>query len=356
MTTLPPLSPRQVPNSRIRRQRWYAIALVLVLPPFTVDLLFGATSIASTMETLGEIAIFGLPALVIRAFARRGGRGFRVVVLLGVAFALTAEFLIVQTSLTPLVGQEPHPGYGRAAGVNWPFLVWAQGYESLWGIAMPIQLAELAFPLHRTSAWLGARASAVLTILFVLGAGAIWYNWTQLGEPATSHQPVYLPPLLTVLCGWVVVLALVLAALLVPPHRYLPARPHSRAAAPAPILAGIAAAGCAFLWFGLTLLWSRWGAWALAVPAFVPLILALILAVVCCLVGRAWVGGPGWSDRHRLAVVTGALVVPMAVGFVTNDLTDPVKAIGKIVLNAMAVLVLALLARKVWRRQAPAAE
>jgi hypothetical protein len=43
-------------------------------------------------------------------------------------------------------------------------------------------------------------------------------------------------------------------------------------------------------------------------------------------------------------VVGGALMTTTAVGFVTNDLTDPVKAIGKIVLNVVAVGTLVLLA------------
>jgi hypothetical protein len=46
----------------------------------------------------------------------------------------------------------------------------------------------------------------------------------------------------------------------------------------------------------------------------------------------------------------------MTVGFVTNDLTDPVNLIGKIVLNALACLVLLLLAGKLRRRAAAPTE
>lgn len=354
MTTL---SPRQAPNSRIeRRQRWGAMVVLAVVAPFTVDVLFGATTITTAIAVLAEIPGYGFAALLIRGVARRRGRGFRVVVLLGIAYALTAEFLIVQTSLAPLGPLQPYPGYGRVAGVNWPYLVWALGYESLWGIAMPIQLTELLFPLHRTSAWLGARGSAVLTLLFVLGAGAFWYNWTQLVVPKYLHLPVYLPPLATVLCGWCVVLALVLATLLLRPAQRARASTDSRLAAPAPVIVGIAAAGGTFLWFALTVLWPTWGAWARAIPAFVPLVVALILVAGAGVTGRTWAGRAGWSDRHRLGAVSGALLTSMAVGFVTNDLTDPVNLIGKIVLNAAAVVALVPLAGKLRRRDAPAAE
>jgi apolipoprotein N-acyltransferase len=167
---------------------------------------------------------------------------------------------------------------------------------------------------------------------------------------------VYLPPLITVLCGWVVVLVLVLGALLLRPAQRGPANGDSVPAAPAPVVAGIGAAGAAFLWFTLTVSWAMFGAWARAVPAFVPLLLALILAITCGLVARRWTRAVGWSDRHRLAVLSGALVTAMAEGFVSNDLSDPVNLIGKIVLNAVAVGALVLLARKLRRTGTPAAK
>jgi hypothetical protein len=326
------------------------MVFLVVLAPFTVDVLYGATTIGTAIAILAEIGSYGLAALLARAVARRQDGGFRVIVLLGVAFALAAEFFVVQTSLAPLGVLEPYPDYGRAAGVNWPYLVWALGYESLWGIVIPIQLTELTFPLHRTSAWLGARGCAVLTILLVLGAGADWYNWTQVVVPDFLHEQVYLPPLITVLCGWVVVLVLVLGALLLRPAQRVRANADSARPAPAPAVAGMAAAGAAFLWFTLTVSWAMSGAWARAVPAFVPLLLALILATTCALVARRWARSAGWSDGHRLAVLSGALVAAMAEGFVSNDLTDPVNLIGKIVLNAIAVGALVLLARKLRRR------
>ncbi len=358
MTTL---SPRPAADSASRRrQRLWAALVLAVLAPFTVEVLFGGTSIANISGVLSEISTYGFAAVLIRAVVRRRVLGFRSIVLFGLAFALTTEFLIVQTSLAPLGSLVPYPDYGRAMGVNWPFLVWALGYETLWGIAMPIALTELAFPLHRTSAWLGVRGCVVLTLLFVLGAGTVWYSWTQLSSPDYVHLPVYLPPLLTVLCGWVVVLMFVIAGLLLRPAQR-PARPSGVSAdsgpvAPAPWVVGIAAGLAAFLWFAFTVLWPLSGAWARSVPAFVPLLLAVILAGVLIVVLGGWTRRPGWSDGHRLAMVSGALLTSMAVGFGSNDLPDPVTLIGKIVLNVVAVVGLVLLARKVRHRASTTTE
>ncbi len=353
MTTL---SPRPAADSRSRRgQRALAVVLLAVLAPFTVDVLFGGTTITDVPGVLAEIGTYGFASVLIRAVVRRRALGFRSIVLLGLAFALTTEFLIVQTSLAPLGSLVPYPGYGRAMGVNWPFLVWALGYETVWGIAMPIQLVELTFPLHRTSAWLGVRGCVVATLLFMLGAAASWYNWTQLLAPDYVHLPVYLPPLLTVLCGWVVVLMCVIAGLLLRPVQRPPASTAS-IAAPAPWVVAAVAACATFLWFALTVLWPRSGAWARAVPAFVPLLVAVILAGSVSVVLGAWSRRPGWSDAHRIAMVGGALLTSMAVGFGSNDLPDPVSLIGKIVLNVAAVGALVLLAGKARRRAASAAE
>jgi hypothetical protein len=355
------LSPRPAAESAAgRRQRMWAAVVLAVLAPFTVDVLFGGTSVTDFSGVLSEISTYGFAAVLIRAVVRRRVLGFSSIVLFGLAFALTTEFLIVQTSLAPLGSLVPYPDYGRAMGVNWPFLVWALGYETLWGIAMPIALTELAFPLHRTSAWLGVRGCLVLTLLFVLGAAAAWYNWTQLTSPDYVHLPVYLPPLLTVLCGWVVVLMFVIAGLLLRPVQRRARRggvpADSGPVAPGPWVVGIAAGGATFLWFALTVLWPLSGAWARSVPAFVPLLLAVILAGAAVVVLGGWTRRPGWSDAHRLGMVSGALLTSMAVGFGSNDLPDPVSLIGKIVLNVVAVVALVVLARKVRRRTASTAE
>jgi hypothetical protein len=68
---------------------------------------------------------------------------------------------------------------------------------------------------------------------------------------------------------------------------------------------------------------------------------------------RRWSAGPAWRDAHRLALISGALVASMGAGFVINGPTlSPVDLVGKVVLNVMAVLLLAYLAWKLHRRRA----
>src|SRR5437763_1328614 len=115
-------------------RRWGPPLFLIVCAPVVVDVLFGATSVSNIVALVFEVPTYGLAALLIREVARRRGAGWPTIVVWGVAFTLVSECLVVQTSLAPLSGLQTDPLWGRAFGVNWPYLTWALGYVSLWGI------------------------------------------------------------------------------------------------------------------------------------------------------------------------------------------------------------------------------
>jgi hypothetical protein len=282
---------------------------LLLCAPVVVDLLFGATQASSIVALVPETLTYGCAALLVRGLARHRDAGWVTVIIWGVAFAVLAECLIVQTSLAPLTG--PHAGWGRALGVNWPYLVWATGYESCWAIALPIQLTDLLFPAHRESPWPGRRGRLILAIVFVLGAIATWYNWTRITAPALTHQPPYQPPLLVLFIALTVAIGLGVLGTLLPRRRL---RTSSRA--PGPVFVGAAVSLAAALWFALLV--PEVDSGIAAIPAVFPIGAALLVAVAIGILLRRWSGTPGWTDRHRLAVVIGALTASMAAGFVAN--------------------------------------
>src|SRR5262249_49942034 len=96
---------------------------------------------------LPQIGVYGCGALIIRALARHRRRGWVAILLMGLAFAIVEECLILQTALAPLfIAADPQHIYGRTLGVNWVYLLFTLGYESIWAIVLPIQLTELLFP------------------------------------------------------------------------------------------------------------------------------------------------------------------------------------------------------------------
>jgi hypothetical protein len=308
---------------------------LLVCGPVVVDLLFGATQLSSIVALVPEVLTYGCAAVLIRGLARRSGAGWPTVILWAVAFALVAECLIVQTSLAPLGG--PHPGWGRALGVNWPYLLWALGYESVWGIAISIQLTDLLFPSHRGRPWPSGRGLGLLAAVFVLGSVSTWFNYTRVVAPRLLHHPIYHPPPVTLAAG---LAAGMLIALGSRSARWVPqaAVMANGRWLPSPAGVGLAAFVAGGLWFALTVWPQSVTAVSAHVPADVPLVLAGITATAAMAVLHRWSQASGWSDQHRLALITGALIASMSAGFVLNHFTGRVDLIGKATLNIAALL------------------
>lgn len=314
------------------------IIVLLLLAPVVVDVLFGAIQITTLVALVPTIPTYGCAALLIRGVVRTRRNRWPVIVLLGVAYAIAEECLIVQTSLAPLPGA--HADYGRAAGVNWPYLIWALGYESVWSILLPIQLTELIFPRRRRDPWLGSRGLAIVGGVLVLGAVVAWHTWTRVVRP-TLHEPSYAPPVTTLAIALGVVAVLVCASLWLPYGRL---RADARdPTAPAPWLVGVLGLALGVPWFLLTVTLPALGAWALRLPAVIPIVAALVVAGIAALATAHWTASAGWTDSHRLALITGALVASMGIGFIENDIVGPMNLIGKIVLDLAALALLAVL-------------
>jgi hypothetical protein len=316
---------------------------LLLLSPIISEVLLGATRISVLFVLVPEIAVWGCGALMIRYAVRRWHRGWVSLLLLGVALAVAEECVIQQTSLAPLEGLASH-AYGRVWGVNWVYFLWALGYESIWVVVLPVQLTELIFPARRTELWAGRRGLILASGVFILGSFVAWYSWTQHARTKVFHMPEYQPPLLYVLLAVVAIVLLVAAAF----SRWTspqPKRPEIERSAPRPWLVGLTAFVLGFPWCLLVLL--GFGA-APTIPFEVPMIGGIAWACTTFILFSSWTSSPAWHDLHRFAVVFGGVVACMAAGFVIFAVGGAlgIDWMGKVVLNAIAVLLMAALGRK----------
>ena len=111
----------------------------------------------------------------------------------------------------------------------------------------------------------------------------------------------------------------------------------------------LAAFWLALPWFGLTIV-------AYAAPPLSPLITiaaGITWAAGVALVVSHWTSGSDFGDRHRLALIIGALTASWLEGFIIVSSAGAVDAIGKLLLDLLAIALLALLAREVKRRARP---
>ncbi|HUO99649.1 MAG TPA: hypothetical protein VMU01_13340 [Rhizomicrobium sp.] len=330
------------------RGSWRRVAPALtlvVLAPMLAEVLPGATRTSALFVLPVEMGVWGCGALLIRAAVRHWRLGWRNMLLLSFALALAEEFVIQQSSLAPMVIQIVKGApYARAFGVNWVYLLWALGYETVFVVFLPVALAELIFRDRREKPWLSKAGLGGAVLYFAVACFFAWFTWTQIARPKVFHVPAYVPPALTIEIGLAAIALLVLAA--IGPARRLIARKVRPSMPPPPLIAGAFALIAAVLWYGLVLLGFNLR------PDFpVPVAAAggILLGLLVLIAFPRWAAHPNWRDAHAFAVIAGALTGSMGVGFIGFIGASPVDLYGKIVFDALALVLLIMLAVRLRR-------
>lgn len=76
---------------------------LMLLAPVVAELLYGALRVSVIFILIPQIMVWGGGALLIREFIRRWRKGWQSMLLMGLALAVAEEWLIQQTSISPLV-------------------------------------------------------------------------------------------------------------------------------------------------------------------------------------------------------------------------------------------------------------
>jgi hypothetical protein len=233
--------------------------------------------------------------------------------------------------------------YSRVAGINLLWAVSLTTFHAIISISVPILLVELLFTQRAPSPWLGRKSPVVF-----VGAEALVLAFGLLINIVSfrQHHQVGPPVGPYLLEGALMALLIVLALTCAPAS----ARAPASSTRSAPRLWTLRIAG--FLALAITLLLS-----SVLKGAGVPFGIALAIygALIALAVWRAsvWSRRAGWSDRHRLALASGAL------GFLLLVVDPVLEATGQAgghstrgtIIVALAYLILLIvLARRVARR------
>jgi hypothetical protein len=235
--------------------------------------------------------------------------------------------------------------YGRVYGVNWIYFLYMLGYESVWVVLVPIQVAELIFPEWREERWLRTGGMMTSVVVFLLGAAIAWYAWIKRARPMVFHAPYYDVPGSMIVVFLVVISVLALLAFLT---RFVERNDATTRTAPPPWSMVAAAMLFGFPWYRLMVL--IFGERSTQ-PFWVSMALGLMWGGFAYLFIRYWSVGRGWNDKHRWGLAFGAVLVCMIAGFSGSSTWPRVDLIGKCVLDVLAVIGLALLAWWIWHRR-----
>ncbi|MFQ5837896.1 MAG: hypothetical protein ACE5HJ_03845 [Thermoplasmata archaeon] len=147
-----------------------ALALFL-LAPAVGELLSGSSPPFEYFQPLALALLAGLyggGALILRELTLRWGKGKATLLVLGAAYGIIEEALMVKSFFDPawpdlgILGE-----YGRWLGVNWVWAFFLTLYHAVFSITLPILLVELAYPDRRDTPWISRRGFGVVASVFV---------------------------------------------------------------------------------------------------------------------------------------------------------------------------------------------
>jgi hypothetical protein len=322
-------------------RRWWRspVLLLLLLTPGIPEYLTGSSSATLLFVSPALFALFFVVnaalytsgALLIREAVVRWGRGWGSVLLLGAAYGIAEEGLMVhtffQTSGNPvdLLGS-----YGHLWGVNWLWALGLTAFHAVYSIALPILLVGLVYPETKGRPLVGNRGLALASVALVADVGLL--GWLAPSRPSFLLATVFLAAI-----------GLLIAAAHRLPGDALRPRP-GRTLGRLGTMAWLGAA-----WFPLWLLVG-----SLLPHTNVPAIVAgFVLAlgevgIFAVLVRRVRAED---SERAALSFATGLLLVLIPWGILLVFATNPVA----LLLDVAMLYGLHRLRGQVWARTAPPA-
>lgn len=277
-------------------------------------------------------ALYGSGAILARELALRWGKRWPTILVLGLAYGILEEGLMVKSFFDPSWPDLGLMGfYGRWAGVNWTWSLFLTIYHAIFSIAIPVLLVELLFPDKRDEPWIGRRGmiglSLLLTADVLLGCFVL-----------TTYRPPSFPYVVTLILA----IGLYLLARRMPRRWSVPYGVEIRR----PFQFGLVGFGGTLVLFLI-----HWRFPEVNLPPPLTMLAALILVAVVIWAVRRMSGGGAWTDEHRLALVSGALTFFMLLAPLAElDTTRPDNPSGMTVVGLTTLLILLWLRGRIRRQ------
>jgi len=318
-----------------------ALALFL-LSPAVGELLSGSAPPAEFFTPFGftiMALLYGGGALVARELKVRWGRGMGSMLLLGAAYGILEEGMMVASFFSPYWPDLGVLGvFGRWMGVNWVWAVELTAYHAFVSITVPVILVELAYPEAKAEPWLRGIWGKLVPLLL---AGDVVFGFLLFGTLQS-----YWPPAPQYLLMAALAVALTALARRLPPDWARRGERPIRGPRYYWLVAALTAFGCGLVFWVLPNL--------LGFP-MAPLLVILAGVLVVWGVVRLITSHDWRQSRpaHRLALAAGALT-PLIVSalFQEFDKSRPDDTTGMALVGLASIAGLLLLKRRIDRLEA----
>ncbi len=288
------------PHPRLRM--WPVLLTLYFLAPLIAEVLSGSTPPLLFIQPFGFIftpLLYGSSAILIREIVVRRRLGWGNVLLLGAAFGVFQEALVVQTWYDFIAKSSPSyqpSGYGVVWGTYWPWAVELSFYHAIISIALPLILLNLFFPQRAALPGLRRRGVILWLVWLIVPCGLLAF---AVATTQFAKQGYHGPPLGAYLLGCALLVALLLIGSFV---RIPTPRPQPDRQAPGVWTVRFAVFGLTTAFFGASILLPD-----LRVPAIITSLVVTTIGGFGLWRVRTWTARNGWNARHWLAIVMGVL-------------------------------------------------
>jgi hypothetical protein len=313
----------------------FAVITLFFVAPLVAEYLLGDLPLKLLAALIVLAPAYGGAAVQIREAARRTGRGWPTMLMLGAAYTLIGEGLVTQSLFNhDYLKMHLHlldPAYIPALGIGGWWTLFMFNLHTFWSMGVSIALVEALFPAEAEAPWLGLVGDSVVALVFVLGLAANFAIGYRQNHFVASPAQLLSTAVLCVL--------LMVSAFLIPAREGR----GSGGRAPSPWITGAIAF---MLGMGVMFMPPMWG-WA-AVGAMLA-IDAIFLVLVTFFSRQT-----GWSALHVLSLAAGGAMIYGIHAFTARPLVGGLlwMRISNTVFLTAAVWLIWLGARRVIRYQA----
>jgi hypothetical protein len=302
---------------------------LFVLAPILGELLSGHQPPLEFFNPLNLIILslpYGCGALICRELVVRWKKGFISLLLLGAAYGMFEEGIVVRSLFNPDWGELGNLGtYSHVAGITWTYAELLIHFHVIVSITASVTLAEILYPEQRYKSWISNKK--------LMGCFMALLLWILAGFLMTSYMPSTGLYILT----WLAIFGLVWTA------RHIPAHSPCTVSVPGPWWFWLLGLMNMTIFFFTVFLTPQYG----VPPYFVTALLLLVLDGGTLWLILRWSGnGLAWDDRHRLYLIAGALSF-FIYACIDHDLE---KWEGSSIVGILAIVALWQLKRRVSTR------